>query len=437
MMPGRLRRARGRGIDKLDPATWTLRRWPVLVALGLMALLMVSLLGIDMVVARRVSRETEDILQNALQSIVLLHDMRIHTNRLAAPALGRRESDQVAALLTAETRHYEPLATYPGELDEWRRLQGLLDQLRAGLPGSPGWRAGHVEAIEKSLDRLVSINLEGMHTSAASIHRADRQALLSDALAAGAALILTVAIGAWLIRALGRQRRMVEERVHFLDQKNSELEAFAGRAAHDLRSPMNPIRGYADLILETNDLPEGVASMAQRIRRAVDRMAHVVDDMLALSISGRPLPGQSATSVVVARTLEEMGAELNEVHVTTNLLGGRVACSEGVLSQILRNLIGNAIKFRAPGRPLRISIETRDAGPMVELAVEDNGVGMDAESARHAFEPFYRGQMDRELPGHGLGLAIVERTTRALGGSCALTSTLDRSTKIVLRLPRP
>ena len=61
---------------------------------------------------------------------------------------------------------------------------------------------------------------------------------------------------------------------------------------------------------------------------------------------------------------------------------------------------------------------------------------LDPTSAQHVFEPFYRGPTDREVPGHGLGLAIVERMTRALGGSCELTSVLDQSTRIVVRLPR-
>jgi signal transduction histidine kinase len=134
--------------------------------------------------------------------------------------------------------------------------------------------------------------------------------------------------------------------------------------------------------------------------------------------------------------LEEMGAELQGVEVVTRLEAGQVACAEGVLAQILRNLVGNALKFRAPSRPLRVAIEARDVDSLVEIAVEDNGVGMDPESAQRAFEPFYRGQRDREVPGHGLGLAIVERTTRALGGTCQLSSVLDQGTRIVLRLPR-
>jgi signal transduction histidine kinase len=165
-------------------------------------------------------------------------------------------------------------------------------------------------------------------------------------------------------------------------------------------------------------------------------MTRVVDDMLALSVSGRPPEGRSSTAVVISQIVEEMGAELQAVQVVTKLQEGQVvACAEGVLSQILHNLIGNAIKFRSRSRALCITIETRDVGSMAKIVVEDNGIGMDPENAKHAFEPFYRGLTDREVPGHGLGLAIVERTTRALGGSCALWSIPDRSTRITIRLP--
>jgi signal transduction histidine kinase len=243
-------------------------------------------------------------------------------------------------------------------------------------------------------------------------------------------------ISLWLLRALARQRQLVLQHIQLLAEKNVELEAFAGRAAHDLRGPMNPIRGYSELILETPGLPDKVAGMAQRIGKAVDRMARVVEDMLALSVSGRPGEGRSSPSLVVSHLTEEMEAELQGVELVTASSGGQVACSEGVLSQILRNLLGNALKFRAPSRAPRITIATQDVGSMVEIVVEDNGIGMEPENARRAFEPFYRGLVDRDLPGHGLGLAIVERSVRALGGSCALSSIPDRSTRVVVRLPR-
>jgi two-component system phosphate regulon sensor histidine kinase PhoR len=102
----------------------------------------------------------------------------------------------------------------------------------------------------------------------------------------------------------------------------------------------------------------------------------------------------------------------------------------------LRNLVVNAVKFRSRQRPLFLKLSAAGQGDRVEIRLEDNGVGMDPESARQAFEPYYRGTNEREAPGHGLGLAIVRKATQALGGSCELTSEIDRGTTIAVSLPR-
>jgi signal transduction histidine kinase len=407
----------------------------VVVGLGLVTLLIVGMVGLDVYFAEAEALKTTDIIQNAQQSIILLDDIRVDARHMAE-ANDAQEIERWTRDIEEDSLKYDPMATYRGERDEWNHLQRLLRQLSGHLTGDKRARIALEDTIDKSVDDLVAINATAGQGNVTAIQAAHRQAVWSDVVVGAIVVAIVAFISVWLLRVLSRQRRLVVERVRLLHDQNAELEAFAGRAAHDLRSPMNPIRGYTDLILECPGLPENVTTMAQRIRRAVDRMARVVDDMLALSVSGRPPAGRSSTAVVIARALEEMGAELQDIKLETKLGAGQVACAEGVLSQILRNLIGNAIKFRARSRPLSITIETREVGPMVEIAIEDNGIGMDPENAKHAFEPFYRGLTDREVPGHGLGLAIVERTTRALGGSCELWSVPDRSTRIVVRLPR-
>jgi signal transduction histidine kinase len=417
------------------PRTGTLTGWPVIVGLGLVALLIVGMIGLDVYFAEEEAVQTTDILENAQRSILLLKDILLDVKQLTrtndAHSIERWKRD-----IAEDSRHYDPLATYKGEREEWNHLQDLLAQIPAAPVANPQSTRALEEQIEKSVDDLVVINTMAGKGNAAAIRAANQRAILGNIIVGAIVLVIVAIISVWLLRVLFRQRRLVLERVLMLSEQNVELEAFAGRAAHDLRSPMNPIRGYADLILESSGLPDNVTSMAQRIRRSVDRMARVVDDMLALSVSGRPPEGRSSTTVVISRVVEEMGAELQEATLVTKLDAGQVACAEGVLSQILRNLIGNSIKFRARSRSLRIAIETRDVGSLVEIVIEDNGIGTDPENAKHAFEPFYRGLTDREVPGHGLGLAIVERTTRALGGSCELWSVPDRSTRITVRLPR-
>ena len=415
--------------------TGTLTGWPVVVGLGLVALLNVGMISLDVYFSEEEAFQTKAIIENAQRAILLLKDILLDVKQVTM-SNDAHSIEQWKRDIAEDSRYYDPLATYKGEREEWNHLQELLAQLPAKPADNPQSARALAEQIEKSVEDLVAINTIEGQGNAAAIQAANRRAILGNVIVGAIVLTIVATISVWLLRVLSRQRRLVLERVLMLSEQNVELEAFAGRAAHDLRSPMNPIRGYTDLILESPGLPENVTAMAQRIRRAVDRMARVVDDMLALSVSGRPPEGRSSTSVVISRVVEEMGAELQDVELTTKLAAGQVACAEGVLSQILRNLIGNSIKFRARSRALSIAIETREVGPMVEIVIEDNGIGMDPENAKHAFEPFYRGLTDREVPGHGLGLAIVERTTRALGGSCELWSVPDRSTRIAVRLPR-
>jgi signal transduction histidine kinase len=419
--------------DKTTPKV--LPSWPVIVGLGTVTLLIAGMIALDIHFAEEEAARTTDIIENAQSSIVLLNRIRVEVRHLVlAKDLG--EAERLRQAIAQHGRDYDPIATYSGERTRWSRLQDLLRQLLASDLSDGAGAAKLVETIEQAVDELATLNTAAGRGNLAAIKAAHRRAIWSDVAAGVVVLAVVALISGWLLRVLAQKRRLILRQVQFLDEKNAELEAFAGRAAHDLRSPMSPIRGYADLILEAPGLPENLAAMARRIRRSVERMNHVVDDMLALAVSGRPPEGQCESGAVVERVLEEMGAELEGIEVTTELAAGRVACAESTLSQILRNLVGNAIKYRSRSRPPRITVETREVGDRVEIGVVDNGVGMDAESAKRVFEPFFRGTTDQRVPGHGLGLAIVERLSRALGGGCELRSEPEQGTRIVVRLPR-
>lgn len=410
--------------------------WPVIVALGLVALLVVGMFLIEFLITRGVAEQVDEMVENTQQSIVLLDDLRAKAQNLSEPGVAGPERASLVAGIGSTSRAYDPIANSAGEPEEWRHLQALLAQLIAAPTTGQPVRDQLANEIDASVDRLVSINAKEGERHAGLIRDANARVLGSDILIGGVTLALVVIVSVVTVRVLARQRQLVVERFALLDARTRDLEAFAGRAAHDLRSPMNPIRGYADLLLESADSPTDVTMMAKRIRTAVDRMARVVDDMLALSVAGRPAEGVCAPAEVARGVVDEMGAELHGATVTVALAAGQVACAAGLLHQILRNLVSNALKFRSRARPLEVAITSRDVDGMVEIAVEDNGVGMDEETVEHALEPLYRGRMDREVPGHGLGLAIVERAARALGGSCTLTSVLDRGTRISVRLPR-
>ena len=110
------------------------------------------------------------------------------------------------------------------------------------------------------------------------------------------------------------------------------------------------------------------------------------------------------------------------------------AAGEGLLTEALANLADNALKYRRPDAPPRITISGRGNGRRYELRVADNGIGMSPDERRQAFSPFYRALRDREVHGTGLGLSIVKRIAEANGGEVAVESTLGEGTTFVIRL---
>jgi signal transduction histidine kinase len=155
----------------------------------------------------------------------------------------------------------------------------------------------------------------------------------------------------------------------------------------------------------------------------------------------------------VREVLDDLSHELRDAQVTLAIAECATACTPGVLAQLVRNLVTNAIKYRGADRRLLVNIDARPCpaapgsvsgrvaspaprgSPLIELVVSDNGVGMTSEAVAHAFDPFYRASTTRSVPGHGLGLAIVKRTIDAMGGDCHLASIPNEGTRVTLHLP--
>ena len=100
---------------------------------------------------------------------------------------------------------------------------------------------------------------------------------------------------------------------------------------------------------------------------------------------------------------------------------------------MLGNLLDNACKYSPPGTPITVEVG-REEG-YVTLAVQDEGVGLDALDLPHVFEPFYRSSKARRRPGVGLGLAVVDRIAHIFGGSMRAESSPGDGSRFILRLP--
>jgi len=403
-----------------------MRQWPPLVALAIVVLLSLGMLAVDLVVDRATADTTNELVNNSMRSIALADDLRYQAYRLATANLNADQIESISEQIDADARAYNPIATSIGERSEWDRLQSLLAHLRHEQPlATSGSSTTLIAEIETSIARLVEINQSAARESSRQIADAHRSGLWADAVVGAITLVLAILVAVALVRSLRRERASI-------DDNRKELAAFAARTAHDLKGPLSPLKGYSDL-LSLNPAPE-VQEISKRLSRAVERMTGVIENLLAISVHGKPPPGKVGVAPVVLEVLDELRDELRDAELAVDVGDLSTNCSAGVLAQLLRNVITNAAKYRAPERRLMLRVEARDNGETVEIAIVDNGIGMDRDALQHAFEPLYRAP-GASSPGHGLGLSIVKRTIDALGGAVAIASAPGQGTKVTMRVP--
>jgi PAS domain S-box-containing protein len=214
------------------------------------------------------------------------------------------------------------------------------------------------------------------------------------------------------------ERRKAEEAILKL---NKELEAFSYSVSHDLRAPLRAIDGFSQVLLEdyAQKLDEQGRAHLGRIRKASQRMAQLIDDLLALSrINRTELRHAPVDLSAIAR---EVAAELGEREpargIAWEIAPGLVAHGDPHLLRIaLGNLLENAWKFTR-GRPrASIALGARDGGGERVFFVRDDGVGFDMAYASKLFSPFQRLHPQAEFEGTGIGLVTVQRIVHRHGG---------------------
>jgi signal transduction histidine kinase len=203
---------------------------------------------------------------------------------------------------------------------------------------------------------------------------------------------------------------------------NRELESFTSAASHDLRGPLRILKGFTDALEDEcgaalND--EG-KTFLKEILKASDRMEGLIDGLLAMSRAGRAeMTCESLdVSTLVDLVYYELRHEQGERKVEFQVEPGINAWGDvRLMMTILRNLLGNAWKYtsRTEQASIRFYAEVRDGRTW--YCVTDNGAGFDMAHAERLFQPFTRLHRQDEFPGHGLGLATVQRIVKRHGGA--------------------
>ncbi|MFP5393761.1 MAG: sensor histidine kinase [Gammaproteobacteria bacterium] len=215
----------------------------------------------------------------------------------------------------------------------------------------------------------------------------------------------------------------IDERTRQIAEANAELQAFAHTVAHDLRAPLRNVEGFASALLEDEGerMSEEGRQFAGRICAAVVRMDRLIIDLLAYSRLSRS--ELRLHSVAVAQVMQSVRRDLEALlresgaQLTVDEALPTVEANEGVLAQVLANLLSNALKFVAPGVRPAVSVRGGYSGAMATITVEDNGIGIDPAHREQVFGVFERLHGQEQYPGTGIGLAIVRKGVERMGGS--------------------
>jgi CheY-like chemotaxis protein/anti-sigma regulatory factor (Ser/Thr protein kinase) len=210
--------------------------------------------------------------------------------------------------------------------------------------------------------------------------------------------------------------------------------------SHEIRSPLNAIHGYAQLLERGAGI--SAAEAGRVIRRSSEHLANLIDGLLDISrIEGGVLK-LSQDTVSLHALLDQLAAMFRmqaqekglafHYHIAANL-PRYVRADEKRLRQVLINLLSNAIKY-TPGGDVRFAVRYR--GLVAEFEVADSGIGIAEADLKRIFEPFDRGSAKaaQALPGTGLGLALSRMLAHIMGGEIMVTSTAGVGSRFVLKL---
>jgi signal transduction histidine kinase len=390
-----------------------------------------------------------------LDAELLSEDADDHIN--ATDDEGRRIADRAMSIILDEIRtaSVKYAATLPhGESPEWKRFTTVSEMLVSKVDAAVTYsRREQAELARKKIIEVVKpLNWE-LDEIAGTLAKQNadetrqlmrgREAQRLQTTVLSAAVVSMAALFSLLImwqvtRTLRRQEQTIIEQVRELNRRNAELDSFASRVAHDLVAPLSPLKGYLTLARRGAEKAE-VKELLANCEASTSRVSELVEALLRFCRAGRTSDrtlGELDTAVTTILLEVSQAAAAANVRLDRQL-DTRVAvqCPSQLLQSIAQNVLSNAVKYTT-GRPdAKVVVRVlRDRGEAV-LEVTDNGHGMNEETLKGLFQPFFRGPEARALPGHGLGMATTKRLVEAHGGSINVKSQLNVGTQVTVRLP--
>ena len=235
-------------------------------------------------------------------------------------------------------------------------------------------------------------------------------------------------------------------REHELVTELRQVADYRGRmvatVAHELKNPVSAVLGYAEILEGDPDLGESSRTAVAAIRRGGERLARVVDDLLALhgTTETEPAVGGRVDLAALAQEVVHLNAALaGSLGIDLRVVvpeGPVVACADdGEVDRVVTNLVSNALKYTERGGTVTVAVAA--VGDEAELTVSDDGIGMSPEDEVRVFDEFYRSADPAATakPGTGLGLAIVRRVVERYHGRIDVESELGEGSTFRVALP--
>jgi len=223
----------------------------------------------------------------------------------------------------------------------------------------------------------------------------------------------------------------VWERTAELKAANEELEEFSASVSHDLRGPLHLISGCSELLEATlgPNLNAEVTDHLRRIRTGVQEMSGIIEDLLRLSRLGRQHLMMQNTNLdeILLPILGHFQSSAQGRKIEWNIDSlPRVKCDQGLIKQVLSNLISNAVKYTRLREVAVIEIGQTTFDGQNVIFVRDNGAGFDMNHMDRLFHAFQRLHRPEEFEGTGVGLATVRRIVQRHGGRIWAEGKVDK-----------
>lgn len=327
---------------------------------------------------------------------------------------------------------------------------GSLDIQARARSGDVEVRLQRGSAVSGLADWLVvALFLAGLAVAAAAVwgvasavarrlrHQAANLAASAEAVASGDLTVRADVPADELGRAAGAFNRMTER----LAEADMRQRRFLADIAHELRTPVTAIDGFATALVDgTASTPDAREEAVRFIRDEAARLRELIGDLRELTrldLDPAPVLERFDLAQAARDAIGRFAQSAADAHVTLTGPEGSLPfeTDPGYVETILANLIQNALA--ATPAAGRVSVGVRGEGESAVLTVADTGIGIAAEHLPHIFDRLYRidGARSRDHGGSGLGLAIVKQLAASLGGTITAQSTPGDGTTFTLRIP--